>query len=255
MFSIQNLKSKIQNRVFTLIELLVVVAIIAVLVALLLPALAKSRSQARAMICLSHMKQQGTYITYYFHDYADRLPRDEPDFEKDWFDNVTSWAEKLLPYVTRGDDHPSPNTLYIYQCPEYGYHDSGYPYFASYWRYIRTFPCNFELNRGMHNSSIRTHWQYTPEWEHNYSWINNPAGKILMADSGVVRWWTTWPLCLASEPFMGHSSYTDSLFYVSVNGRGPPPHDGKFNVLYADFHGERLLNVPGDWSPAYIGGE
>ncbi|MEX0744198.1 MAG: type II secretion system protein [Phycisphaeraceae bacterium] len=47
-------------RAFTLIELLVVISIIALLIALLLPALAASRSTARAMTCATSMKQIGT---------------------------------------------------------------------------------------------------------------------------------------------------------------------------------------------------
>jgi prepilin-type N-terminal cleavage/methylation domain-containing protein len=56
------------RRVFTLIELLVVVAILAVLMAMLLPALARARESARAMVCLSNVRQVGYSIQRYLED-------------------------------------------------------------------------------------------------------------------------------------------------------------------------------------------
>jgi len=62
-----------RRKGFTLIELLVVIAIIAILAAILFPVFAQAREKARAISCLSNLKQIGTASMMYTQDYDETV--------------------------------------------------------------------------------------------------------------------------------------------------------------------------------------
>ncbi len=94
---------------FTLIELLVVIAIIAILAAILFPVFAQAREKARAISCLSNMKQIGLGQLMYSQDYDERftcgvLPKaGDPGFMG------MGWAGQMYPYVKNTQLFKCPN--------------------------------------------------------------------------------------------------------------------------------------------------
>ncbi len=93
---IVNRKSEILRAGFTLIEMLVVIAIIGILAALLLPVLSRAKERARAVQCLSNLRQMQLAWNLYADDNGGILPVNGSGRDAGQYADEPSWVAGYL---------------------------------------------------------------------------------------------------------------------------------------------------------------
>ncbi len=230
---------KSRQNGFTLIELLVVIAIIAILAAILFPVFAQAREKARAISCISNLKQINLGFMMYVQDY------DETWLYRPGSSSIDACGWKYI----CGDDQPYENwneliqpylkNYAIVSCPSLG---TDHPAAAQK-------PLNLGLGiNEMYFSGLVT-TPCAPSGVYNYvcqgvslGAVTHPAQTINMEDAG--KLWTTNagypPECGLGGSVLhcGPSPWIATAEgYESGNEWGPEDrHTGTSNVGFMDGH-------------------
>ena len=233
---------------FTLIELLVVIAIIAILAAMLLPALQRSRDNAKGITCTNNFSNLGKFVILYQEDNAGFYPRHKSGtlLSKQayrWFSrslsglrDYVSWKadEEYIGGISRNAT-TNKVTINQYACPAAppvpacfveNLEDplAGAPFCAPQLDGVTVF-LSMAVNRQFHGDSDVDLAQKMKTLK--ISQVKRPGRTVYMLDSGGY----------------GNTDYLCAYSNKSDDGKrkyAPPRHVGKANFMFADMHVKQL---------------
>lgn len=237
---------------FTLIELLVVIAIIAILAAMLLPALGRAKEKAKAIQCVSNIRQMTFASKMYAADQSSRFCWTFT-LEGNQL-NRSNWYLYIMPYQQSRQVllcPVRPKKVKIYGGGIFPVSTDGEVEYAMDGTY-GNYGANFRLGGCWWPGS----WQVKGIKEEN---VMRPARVVQVSDSGTAAKNTTDPnQCVTAQTtikpgcWILHDVADDSPCVGCVsspddpNWGGPAPrHDGRSNAAFVDGHVEGLK--PATW--------
>ena len=233
-------ESSRKSRGFTLIELLVVISIIALLVSILMPALSKSREQARGVVCKTHLRSIGVCISLFSEDNDGRsfdAQETNSFFWKDANDEYLDpevddayWGLGYLKYIGDPDIFECPSFLrvskLIYPVDPELIQQAAFSLNSNF--------SNKKIGRiRSHSSYIVTHDHVEPKIEngHKDMFYNQGPGTMNLTDyrDGGFR-----------------SDFYRGIFRHNTNKSKEFETGGRANILWLDNHVDHLQETNGD---------
>ena len=193
-----------RRRAFTLIELLVVIAIVMILAGLLLPAVARTRQRAKAMVCTGNLRQLGFAIQMYWTDSGGRITGLSGIFPV-WSatNTVPAWTQLIFPYLRNTKPYQDPGRpLWMGELPV-GYYLNLLP------AYVRA----GSPGAGVYTLDTRL--------------MANTSAFIMLSDD----LWVSPP-----QEIDPSNEIEDKTGFSNFGGAHPPFHVGAANFLFADAH-------------------
>jgi len=202
------------HRAFTLIELLVVIAIIAILAAILFPVFAQAREKARAISCMSNIKEVELASQMYLQDYDEfmvvgNLPSNLPAPQP----NSYWWPTLLQPYIKTWD---------IYRCPDagdpLGIWSGGTADYYGNWQTFATVGYNYDVLGHFNGADCFN------STGHSLAVLSQPSSTIAFTDSsaGTGITGTFTPGTLYGTPQAGFTNVNGPLEYSRAGSASAP---------------------------------
>jgi prepilin-type N-terminal cleavage/methylation domain-containing protein/prepilin-type processing-associated H-X9-DG protein len=256
-----------ESRAFTLIELLVVIAIIAILAAMLLPALGKAKEKAKAINCLSNMKQVTIASRMYLDDNSGvftPLHESRAGHAADWYPfdaasfvvgnkNAIFWEDRL-----RLEKYAPARRMF--DCP------------SMQWLAVKAAGGSSSSNNAL---GIGINWPelgttanitVTPVSVIKESSVTKPVDCLAFADAGAATLATKdlksdlWVEDKEYDVVLGLIGTGCSYFrspsggasYISGDARALPRHNKRVNAAFVDGHATSMRNSALGWESARV---